>query len=115
MQDIFANDINFSNHDFFHTPIQISITPQLVWEPYLVVSSSQSKLVPSVFTYETGFISNPCVVDGVIYTVYPSLDAFDPGRVDVFAPNNIIIGPGGQLQTPSGNFYKVDFEIGTII
>jgi len=115
VQDIFANDSNFSDHNFFYSPIQISIIPQLVWVPYLVVSSSQSKLVPSVFTYEDGFVSNPCVVDGVVYTVYPSLEAFDPGRVDVFAPNNIIIGPGGQLQTTTGNFYKVDFEIGTVI
>lgn len=115
VQDIFSSDSNFFGHDFYHSPIQINITPQLVWDPSLVVSSSQSKLVPSVFTYETGFVSNPCTVDGVIYSVYPSLNAFDPGRVDVFAPNNIIIGQGGQLQTTSGDFYKVDFEVGTII
>ena len=116
VQDIFiGSDGYFSDWDFYHSPPLINIIPQLVWDPSLVVSSSQSKLVPSIFTYENGFISNSCTLDGVKYSVYPSLEAFDPGRVDVFAPNNIIIGPGGQLQTPSGNFYKVDFEVGTII
>jgi len=115
VQDIFYNDSNLYGHDFYHNPVLINIVPQLVWDPSLVISSSQSKLVPSIFTYENGFISNACILDGVQYSVYPTLESFDPGRVDFFAPNNIIIGKGGQLQIPNGDFYKVDFEVGTIV
>ena len=36
-------------------------------------------------------------------------------RVDYFVPNNLIIGDGGELKRPDDTFYKVDFEVGTII
>ena len=114
-QDIFKDDSNFANHDFYNSPIDISIVKQLVWDPSLVVTGTQSRLVPSIFTYENGFIQNPCGIPGVLCEVYPVQQPFDPGRVDVFVPNNLIIGNGGELQRPSGDFYKVDFEVGTIV
>jgi hypothetical protein len=115
-QDIFASDgYLWYSHNYFTGPLTITITPQLVWDPSLVVCGSQSRYVPAVFPYETGFVSNSCVVDGVQVSTYPVLESFDPGRVDVFCPNNIIIGNGGQLQTTTGDFYKVDWEVGTIV
>jgi hypothetical protein len=115
VQDIFINDGNLASHDFYHSPINMSFTKQLVWEPSLVVSDAHSKLVPTVFTSETGFLRNSCDIEGVQCNVYPVQQPFDPGRVDFFVPNNLIIGQGGELQRPDGYFYKVDFEVGTVI
>ena len=115
IQNIFLSDGYLSSHDYFNFPILISINSELVWNPSLVVCSSQSRFVPSVFTYENGFTQNSCVIDGVQCNVYPTPQLFDPGRVDVFVPNNLIIGPGGQVENIDGSFYKVDFEIGTVV
>lgn len=115
IQNIFLSDGYLSRHDYFDFPIQMSINSELVWNPSLVVSSSRSRLVPSVFTYENGFTQNSCVIDGVQCNVYPVPQPFDPGRVDVFVPNNLIIGPGGQVENVDGSFYKVDFEVGTVV
>ena len=114
-QDIFLGDGYFASHDFYHSPVQMSFTKQLTWDTSLVVASAHSKLVPSVFTSENGFIKNDCTIDGIQCNVYPVVQPFDPGRVDFFVPNNLIIGDGGELQRPDGDFYKVDFEVGTIV
>lgn len=114
-QDIFLDDGYFASHNLYYSPVPMSIVPQLVWEPYLVVSSSRSKLVPAVFSSENGFAQNTCTIDGVLCNVYPSGVDFDPGRVDYFVPNNLIIGNGGELWRPDGDFYKVDFEVANIV
>lgn len=114
-QDIFKGDGYFANHNFNTSPVGISFIKQLVWDPALVVTSAHPKLVPSVFTSEQGLVINQCDIDGVQCNVYPVPMPFDPGRVDFFVPNNLIIGPGGELQRPDGYFYKVDFEVGTVV
>lgn len=115
VQDIFKGDGYFANHNFNSFPVGISFVKQLVWDKSLVVTSANPKLVPSVFTSEQGLVINQCEIDGVQCNVYPVPQPFDPGRVDFFVPNNLIIGPGGELQRPDGYFYKVDFELGTIV
>jgi hypothetical protein len=114
IQDIYESDGYFDNHNFLFSPSQMSFVQQLSWDPTLVVSSAQTKLVSCVFTSETGFTQNPCTIDGVQCNVYPVITPFDPGRVDFFVPNNLILGDGGELQRSDGYFYKVDFEVGTI-
>ena len=114
-QDIFNGDGYLSGHNFYQSPIQMSFVSQLVWDPSLVVAVAQPKLVPAVFTTEAGFIENSCVIDGVQCNVYPVPQSFDPGRVDFFVPNNLIIGPGGQIENPDSSYFKVDFEVGTIV
>lgn len=114
-QDIFMADGYLSSHNFYTSPIQLGFTKQLVWDPSLVITSAQPKLVPSIFSTDSGFVQNSCTIEGVQCNVYPVPQAFDPGRVDFFVPNNLIIGDGGELQRPSGDFYKVDFEVGTIV
>ena len=115
LQDIFIGDGYLANHNFYSSPITMSFNEQLVWSPSLVSVVSQPKLVPTVFSTESGFVQNSCVIDGVQCNVYPVPQAFDPGRVDFYVPNNLIIGNGGELQRPDGDFYKVDFEVGTIV
>jgi len=115
LQDIFNSDGYLFNHNFYSSPIQMSITQELVWDPSLVITSTIPKLVPAVFITESGFVQNSCTIDGVQCNVYPVPQPFDPGRIDYFVPNNLVIGAGGELQRPDGDFYKVDFEIGTVI
>ncbi len=114
IQDIFNADGYLANHDFYHAPVNMSFTKQLVWEPSLVVTDSHPKLVPTVFTSESGAPINSCEIDGVQCNVYPVQQPFDPGKVDFFVPNNLIIG-NGEIQRADGYFYKVDFEVGTVV
>ncbi len=113
--DIFVQDGYFASHDFLNSPVPISIQKQLTWDESLIVTNSHPKLVPAVFTTDTGFVANQCELDGITCEVYGSRPDFDPGRVDVFVPNNLVLGEGGEIHRPDGYFYKVDFEVGTII
>jgi hypothetical protein len=115
IQDIFDGDGYFASHNFYTGPSQMIFMQQLIWDPTLVVASALPRLVPAVFTSETGFVQNSCTIEGVQCNVYPVVQPFDPGRVDFFVPNNLIIGEGGELQRPDGDFYKVDFEVGSIV
>ena len=115
LQDVFLNDGYFASHNFYANPSILGIEKQLTWTESLIVSNSRPKSVPSVFTSLTGFVSHRCDLNGIICDVYGNKPEFDSGRVDFFTPDNIIIGEGGELQRPDGNFYKVDFEVGTIV
>jgi hypothetical protein len=113
--DIFLSDGYFADHDFYLSPVVWSIQKQLTWDESLIVTNSKPRGVPTVFTSLSGFQNNSCHIDGVSISVYESGPDFDQGRVDIFVPNNLIIGRGGELHRPDGNFYKVDFEVGTIV
>lgn len=113
--DIFVSDGYFALHDFLNSPVPIIFEKQLTWDESLIVTNSRPKLVPSVFTSLTGFIKNECEIDGINCSVYESKPEFDPGKIDYFVPNNLILGEAGELHRPDGNFYKVDFEVGTIV
>lgn len=113
--DMFLADGYFADHNYLTNPIPFTILKQLVWDESLIVTNSHPRFVPSVFTNSTGFVQNACQIEGINCNVYGSKPTFDPGKVDFFAPNNVIIGEGGELQRPDGEFYKVDFEVGTII
>lgn len=115
IQDIYLGDGYLASHNFYTAPIPMAFTKQLIWDPSLVITNAHAKLVPSVFTSETGFIHNSCEIEGIQCNVYPVPQPFDPGKVDFFVPNNLVIGQGGELQRPDGYFYKVDFEVGTIV
>lgn len=115
VQDIYFGDGYLANHNFYTAPIPMAFTKQLIWDPSLVITDAHSKLVPSVFTSETGSVHNSCEIEGIQCNVYPVPQPFDPGKVDFFVPNNLVIGDGGELQRPDGYFYKVDFEVGTIV
>jgi hypothetical protein len=115
LQDVFLGDGYFASHDFYNNPASLVIEKQLTWNESLIVTNSRAKLVPSVFTTLTGFNKNDCNLQGILCNVYGSQPSFNSGRVDFFAPDNIILGEGGELQRPDGNFYKVDFEVGTIV
>jgi len=113
-QDVFEGDTYFANHNFYTEPVAFNVQKQLTWNENLIVCNSKAKLVPTVFTTLSGAGSHPCSLDGILCNVFSSQPDFDPGKIDIFAPNNIIIGEG-DLQRPDGTFYKVDFEVGTVV
>lgn len=113
--DIFLADGYFYNHNFYTSPSPLTIQKKLVWDESLIVSNSIPRLVPTVFSSTTGFINQSCVNEGITVNYYGSKPDFDPGKIDVFVPNNLIIGQGGEIHRSDGNFYKVDFEVGTVI
>lgn len=113
LQDIFLGDGYYASHNFYENPSILVFDKQLVWDPSLIVVNSQPKLVPSIFNDTNGFAINECHIEGVQCNNYPLQPDFDPGKVDYFIPNNLIIGRG-EITRPDGNFYKVDFEVGTI-
>lgn len=113
--DIFVNDGYFASHNYIAFPIPMTFEKQLSWDESLIVTNSHTKTVPSVFNSNSGFDQHSCELDGITCSIYGSKPDFDPGRVDFYAPNNVIIGDGGELHRPDGNFYKVDFEVGTIV
>jgi hypothetical protein len=105
----------FAQHNFYTQPVPIVFQEELTWDESLVVTNSNPKEVLSVFTYLNGALPEKiCTVNGITCNVYGSPPAFDKGRVDYFVPDNIIIGDG-EILRPTGDFYKVDFEVGTIV
>ena len=113
-QDIFTSDGYFHSHDFYTYPAILNFEKKLTWQPFRVISSSRTREVPCVFTALTGYTSQSCSLDGVTCNAYPLPIDFDSGTVDVYAPDNIIIGTG-EVRRPNGSYYKVDFEMGTVV
>lgn len=111
-QDIYSNDGYFQSHDFKNHPAAFQIVKQLSWEDYLITANGSGKFVPSIFSSSNGLVKYSCELDGIDCTKYSDLPNFDPGKNDQFVPNDLIIG--GQLVKETGDYYKVDFETGTI-
>ena len=115
--DIFNDgyvDGYFANRNFYSSPVNFSIQKKLTWDESLIVTNSHPKLVPSIFNTLTGYIEPSCTLNGTSCNTYPIPPEFNPGKVDFFVPNDLIIGPGGSIKKVDGNFYKEDFEVGTI-
>lgn len=117
--DIFISDevlgqSDLQQHNFYDEPISFSIEKQLVWKDELVITESNPRLVPSAFTDSTGYVDYQCEIIGVKDNYYPEPLTFDPGKNDLFIPNNLIINKG-QLLNPDGSYHKIDFEVGTVV
>lgn len=113
LQDVFVNDGYLENHNFLSSPVNFSVVKQLAWEDYLVVAVSDARPVPTVFASETGLVTTNCDIQGISCQTYPANVTFDPGTVDYFVPNDLIIG--GEVLGVDGYAYKVDYEVGTVI
>lgn len=113
--DIFLSDGYFANHNFYTSPTSIIIQKQLTWDDSLIVTNSKSKAVPTIFTNNNSGVNKSCLIEGVNVHVYENKPDFISDNIDFYIPHNLIIDYGGELQRPDGNFYKVDFEVGTII
>ncbi len=114
-QDVFTDNAAFASYDFEAVEIEFNLVKQLSWDEHLVAVSGNARFIPTVFTSQTGYTTNSCSLDGVECDVYPVTPEVDPGLIDSYIPNNLIIGDGGELKRSDGDFYKVDFEVGTIV
>lgn len=110
--DIVAIDATFANHNF-SSPIPFVITKRLTWRSDLIAVSPKVKAVPAVFTEPTFPPPFASEREGITAITYPVIAEIDPGRNDVFAPANLVLG--GQIVTPEGKYFKVDYEVGTIV
>lgn len=109
-----GNDSAFTTVTFAGTTFRIK--PQPFWQDYLLVFSSDARTVQSSFTYPESIVPNSCS-SAALFSCTDRSDVVpeaDPGRNDIFVPDNFIIGKG-QILRPDGSFYPVDFEIGQII
>lgn len=113
-QDIFLNDGYMQSHNFKLSPITFNIIKQLTWEDYLITAAGSGRFVPTIFGSISGFNQNDCELIGVSCEKYSDPPDFDPGTIDVFVPNNLIIGAGGGILNDDGSSYKVDLEMSTI-
>jgi hypothetical protein len=113
--DVFLDGYgNWSGQDIKNNPVDFTIVKQLNWKEHNIVVNSNPKMVPASFDTATGNVINLETTNLNTSTIYPIDPSFDPGRNDMFVPNNLIINNGGQLTTPTGQYFKVDFEMGTI-
>lgn len=116
LPDVFLDGYTlFAGRNLTTTPLPFSIVKQLVWDPASVVVSSNPRLLPAAFTYQSGYENPQCFRPGVNDTVFPTPPPFDPGRNDFFIPNNLVVNDGGQFIRPDGYFMKIDFEMSTVI
>jgi hypothetical protein len=106
---------SFAGRNLKTSPLQFSIVKQLVWDSSNIVVNSHPRMVSAAFTYQNGFIHNSCKVPGVLSSTYPAASAFDPGKNDLFVPNNLVVNFDGQLVRPDGYFMKLDFETNSIV
>jgi len=96
-------------------PLQFNIVKQLHWYESEVAVSANQKFVPASFNYQTGYNLNNCSLNGITKEEYPPSLSFDPGRNDIFIPNNLVVNYGGELIRPDGYYHKIDMEVGNVV
>lgn len=112
---LFNDDTTIADRDFLTSPITFSYTKRITWEEYDIVSNSNPRLVPVIFTEENIDTKFKCTPPAGSCELYPINIDFDSGRNDMFVPNNLIMNTGGNILTLDGYYHKIDFEVGTII
>jgi hypothetical protein len=110
--DLMTDDSSLASYNFVASPIPYTVVRQLTWQPSLVACTSNAKAVPATFSYLTSPPPPPLPPENG-FVQYPVTTPVDPGRNDFFAPSNIVVG--GQLVVPNGDYFKVDYEVGTIV
>lgn len=115
MPDVFLDGyVEWAGQNIKVNPIEFSIVKQLNWKEHNIVVNSNPKMVLASFNEMSGYTVNSSTTNLNTTQTFPEQPAFDPGRNDMFVPNNLIMNVGSQLTTPTGDYFKVDFEIGTI-
>lgn len=111
--------MEIQDHTFLQVPFPgttYQIVPQPFWQPYLLMTSSKAREVPASFTSNVGIPDHDCTTAATFScadknAIVPDVST---GRNDFYIPDNLLIKRGDILR-PDGSFYKVDFEIGTVI
>lgn len=113
--DIFLDGYgSWGSQDVRANPVEFNIIKQLNWKEHNIVVNSNPRLLPASFAFSSGYTTHSATTNLNTTSTFPAKPAFDPGRNDMFVPNNLILNSGGQITTPDGSYFKVDFELATI-
>ena len=116
LPDVFLDGyLMFEGQDLQFTPLAFNAVQELVWYETSVVSNSNPRMVETSFNYQSGYVVYPNEIEGVVSETFPQPPDFDPGRNDIFVPNNLIIGVGGQIIKSDGYVYPIDFELANFL
>ena len=111
---VLESDAAFTTVPFVSTTYRV--VPQSYWQPYLLALTSNSRVVPSIFSESTSIPDPNCSLPLTFECenrIAPQ-PTCDPGSNHFFVPDNLIIGRG-DIVRPDGTKHKLDFEIGTVI
>jgi len=114
IQDILFDDLDLQNRDYYNDPLSFSIEKQLVWYEDFVISNSNLRFVSATFENSNQVFHN-CEIVGVETFSYKDIDSVASIKNDYYFPNNLILNNNSQLILENGDYFKIDFEVGTII
>lgn len=110
--DLLEDNTNFRQNDFSASYLNSYAVPKLQWNEYFISEKSKLLYVPNAIIETSGYSEKDCSSNCVSVTSYPQELSFDPGKVNYFAPGDLIL-KGNMLNTDL-TYYKIDFEVGTI-
>lgn len=111
------NNDDSAFYDIPFAPLDYEIIAQPFWDEVFVTVSSDARELPAAFTYNERLGEISCNLDGSIIPCHDTRDlvnSCDPGRNDIYIPNNLIIGKG-QILRANGEPFASDIELKTII
>ena len=110
---VIQSDAQFSAVPFIDVTYQI--VPQPFWQDHFLITTSDVRLMPVSFVYNESSTQYECATsaDALCENIFDDSAAIDPGRNDLFVPNNLIIDKG-QILNKDGSHFKQDFEMGTL-
>lgn len=98
-------------------PVDFEIEFQPFWQDWLLALSSESKELPSTFTYPNSLKGTTLCDTPLAFDCKErgnEIPSCDPGRNDFYVPGNLIIGNGGGVVRTDGTSLPSDIEIGTL-
>lgn len=110
--DILVDNSNFRSNDFSTNYIDSFVNPKLQWNDYFIATRSKLVYVPNTIIESSGYVEYSCETDCVETLSFPETLNFDPGQVNQYIPDNIILGK--QILDVNKNYFKIDFEVGVI-
>jgi len=112
LPDIFELNTSLQNRDFSSSNVSAFADPKLLWKDYFIITKSKLVYVPNAIIETSGFNEFTCDDNCPIEVSYPLELSFDPGVVNKYVPGNLIVG--GQILNTNKDYFKVDFEVGSI-
>lgn len=96
-------------------PVIYQIVAQPFWQDYFILTTSEARIVPAIFSDTVGVSITECNTTASNCEEKDfSNDPVDVGKNDAFFPDDLYL-MRGQIKRPNGDLYKPDIEIGTII
>ena len=99
-----------------YVPMTYQIQPQPFWQDYFLVVNTDARQMPASFTYPDKVPQSLCSIqdNSLCLDTTNQTPNLNTGRNDIMVPDNFIIGRG-QILRPDNTFYKVDFEVASVV